>query len=73
MVLAQEDFSNQVKKRAISTKTRQGVCRFFGEDVIYCYDCVGKITHDTRKLNAKVTWEFFKRMRIKFILTMAYN
>jgi len=46
LVLAQEDLTNQVKGRALRTKTIEAVCKFLLEEVICRHGCIGKITTD---------------------------
>lgn len=73
LVLAWEDLSNQVEKKALRTKFTKGVCWFFLNDVICRHGCVGKIMADRGELDAKKAHEFFVKMGIKLALTMAYN
>ena len=53
LVLAREDLTNQVEGRALQNKTTAAVCRFFIEDVICRYGCVGKIVADRGELEQK--------------------
>lgn len=49
------------------------VCRFLLEDVICMYGCVGIITTDKRKFDAKEAYKFFGKFGLKLALTIAYN
>ena len=59
LVLAREDFTNQVEGRALRNKTTSTVCRFLLEEVICRYGCVGKIIADRGELDANEAKELF--------------
>ena len=73
LVLAREDFTNQVEGRALTNKTMSAVCKFLLEEVICRYQCVGKIVADQGELDAREATELFERLGVKLSLTTAYN
>jgi hypothetical protein len=73
LVLAREDLTNQVEGRALRTKEMSLICRFFLEDVICIYGCIGKIMADRGGLDANKVREFFSEMEIKLSFTTTYN
>ena len=63
VALAREYHTNNVERRALRNKTTMVVCYFLLEDVIYRYECVGKIIVDTKELNANKATEQFNHRR----------
>ena len=52
LVLAREDLTNQVDRRALRSKTTSPICQFILEDIVCRYGCVGKIVVDRGELNS---------------------
>lgn len=73
LVLAREDLTNQVKGRALRTKSTESVCQFLLEEVVCRYGCIGKVVADRGELDADEARIFFSRLGIKLPLTSAYN
>jgi hypothetical protein len=73
LVLAREDLTKHVKRRALRTKETSSVCRFLLEDGICSYGCFDRIVDDRGEVDANEAREFFFRMGINLSLTMAYN